>query len=535
MSRTGTLLPRILVLIGLLAICGPALAAGLTHSQLAAIRSVSSAEVSPDGRFVAYVLDVPRAPGVDEDGPARRELHLLSIADGRDRTFVQGDLRVGQIAFTADGSQVTFTAKRGEDEHDTLWSIPVDGGEARQVLSFDTAVKSYSVSPDGKKLAFVAKQPVDEGREKAKEKGYKQEVFEEDWSPVRVWLTDFPSLQSEVPDPDAEKEEEEKEPEPLELEGAPFEVHWSADGKSLVVDLAPRPLIDDKYMLRKIHVVDPETGSSRGMLDNPGKLGRFRIAPDGKNVAMISAADPNDPKEGRLMVGPASGGTLRDLLPGLEGHVRTFAWKDAKTLMFIADIGEETELGEIAIDGGKSRTRLVSGGNGGQPLLTALSLSGDGQTAVFVGERPTHPPEVFVLDGKEAKRLTRHNRWLDNVDLAPQESVRYQARDGLELSGILIRPLDGRKKAPLILMVHGGPEAHDRNGWRTNYSRPGQVAAARGYAVFYPNYRGSTGRGRGLLSSLSQGDPAGKEFDDVVDGVELLRSPRGSRTRSASA
>jgi dipeptidyl aminopeptidase/acylaminoacyl peptidase len=71
--------------------------------------------------------------------------------------------------------------------------------------------------------------------------------------------------------------------------------------------------------------------------------------------------------------------------------------------------------------------------------------------------------------------------------------------------------------------VHGGPEAHDRNGWVTSYSDLGQVGAARGFAVFHPNYRGSTGRGV-EFSKLSQGDPAGKEFDDLVDAVDHLVS-----------
>jgi dipeptidyl aminopeptidase/acylaminoacyl peptidase len=101
--------------------------------------------------------------------------------------------------------------------------------------------------------------------------------------------------------------------------------------------------------------------------------------------------------------------------------------------------------------------------------------------------------------------------------------VRYRARDGLELEGLLIRPMDAQPgvRYPLILVAHGGPESHYSNGWLTSYSSPGQVAAARGFAVFYPNYRGSTGRGV-AFSKLSQADAAGKEFDDLVDGVDHL-------------
>lgn len=103
--------------------------------------------------------------------------------------------------------------------------------------------------------------------------------------------------------------------------------------------------------------------------------------------------------------------------------------------------------------------------------------------------------------------------------------MRYRARDGLELEGILIRPLDAipGRRYPLILAVHGGPESHMSNGWLTHYSNPGQVGAAQGFAVFYPNYRGSTGRGV-AFSKLGQGDPAGAEFDDLVDTVDHLVS-----------
>jgi dipeptidyl aminopeptidase/acylaminoacyl peptidase len=90
---------------------------------------------------------------------------------------------------------------------------------------------------------------------------------------------------------------------------------------------------------------------------------------------------------------------------------------------------------------------------------------------------------------------------------------------------VLVRPLEEKKDQhyPLILCVHGGPESHDDGGWQTGYSKPGQIAAAQGIATFYPNYRGSTGRGV-AFSELSQGDPAGKEFDDLIDAVDHLIS-----------
>lgn len=108
--------------------------------------------------------------------------------------------------------------------------------------------------------------------------------------------------------------------------------------------------------------------------------------------------------------------------------------------------------------------------------------------------------------------------------LGKQEVITYKTRDGqYEIDGMLIYPVNYQAgtRVPVITVVHGGPEAHYSNGWLTAYSMPGQMAAARGYAVFYPNYRGSTGRGTAFTYS-SQGDMAGKEFDDIVDGIDYL-------------
>jgi dipeptidyl aminopeptidase/acylaminoacyl peptidase len=132
---------------------------------------------------------------------------------------------------------------------------------------------------------------------------------------------------------------------------------------------------------------------------------------------------------------------------------------------------------------------------------------------------------VFTLahDETEPRRLTNTNPWLEKVTLAKQEVVSFKARDGLELQGLLIHPLDEQpgQRYPLVLMVHGGPESHFQDGWISRYAEPGQLLAAQGFAVFYPNYRGSTGRGV-EFSKKGQSDYAGKEFDDLVDAVDHL-------------
>jgi dipeptidyl aminopeptidase/acylaminoacyl peptidase len=276
-------------------------------------------------------------------------------------------------------------------------------------------------------------------------------------------------------------------------------------------------------MARRIAVLDADSGAVLARFENPGKLGSIAWSPDGRDIAFVSAADPNDPSAGRLMIAPASGGPLRDLLPGYEGSVAQIAWQRPDFVMYVGDEGVWTTFGKVRRDGSQQKTILAAGG----AILTAFDVARDGLSGAMIGSTPEHPPEVFYMKHGEPapRRLTTSNPWLAGVRLAPQEVVQFRARDGLALEGLLIRPLDGKAgaKSPLILTVHGGPESHYRNGWLTNYADPGQLGAARGFAVFYPNYRGSTGRGV-VFSKMGQADAAGKEFDDLVDGVDHLIS-----------
>jgi dipeptidyl aminopeptidase/acylaminoacyl peptidase len=484
----------------------PPAATAFTAHHVAKVRSVSSASVSRDGTMVAYTLLVPRVPLVDDDGGPWEELHVV----GRDkvsRPFITGEVNVGGVRWSADGRAITFLARRGKDTARSLYRIPVDGGEARRILAHETDIAAYTFSPDGARVAFTARESASKARKDLEKKGFNQELFEEDVPFVRVFV--------------AALNEGAAPPRQLPLDGSASTLLWSPAGNRLAVALAPTPLVDDDLMMRRVHVVDADSGAVVTKLDNPGKLGQVAWSPDGAHVAMVSGADINDPAAGRLLVASASGGALRDVLPGYLGHVSAIAFRDSSTIAYIGDEGVETVFAEVKLDGTGRRTLLPAGGR----ILSSFEFSKDGATTAFLADTPLHPSEVFVMAAGDTapQRLTDSNPWFATMRFAKQEVVKFKARDGLELEGLLVRPLDEQpgRRYPLILTVHGGPEAHDRNGWRTGYSNAGQFGAAKGYAVFYPNYRGSTGRGV-AFSKLGQGDPAGKEFDDLVDAVDHL-------------
>ncbi|MCF7829952.1 MAG: S9 family peptidase [Candidatus Marinimicrobia bacterium] len=474
-----------------------------TSYDVAKIKTVGGAYISPDGKNIAYTLSVQRNPFEEENGKAWTELHVVS-ADGESHPYVFGEVDVSDVAWTPDGKAISFVDKRGDDEERSLYSIPLDGGEARKIFEHETDITSYSWSPDGKKVAFLAKKDKSEEEENLEEQGFNQEIYEEDWRPVQVWIYD---TEAEVADPRL-----------IDLSGSASELHWGPKGERLALALAPTSLIDDHYMFRRIRIVDVESGEVTTKIDNPGKLGDVRWSPDGKSLAFVSGVDINDPSAGRIMVADVQSGEFENLLPGFEGHVDHVEWTDKNTIAYIASESVWTTFNTISKDGENQKKLIKKEG----PILNGFSLSKDGKVAAFDAESPKHPDEVFRYEfGRNLERLTDSNPWLKNKKLAEQEVVTWEARDGLELQGVLIKPLDydENKRYPLILAVHGGPESHDSNEWLTSYSDPGQVGAAQGFAVFYPNYRGSTGRGVEFLKS-SQNNPAGKEFDDLVDAVD---------------
>ena len=482
----------------------PAAKAPLGLADLFRVRAAREVRISQDGKAVAFLVQVPRTPGKDEDGPAWSELHVVERGKAA-RPFVAGPENASRISFSRDGAEVFFVAKRKGDPTAALWSIRRDGGEARRRVTIPADVEGYALSPTEEGVvALLAKEKKAEAVEAREKKGFDREVFEEEWRPVKVWVA---RLDGEAPS------------RALDLPGSASDLLFAPTGDRLAVALAPTPSVDDGYMNRKVHVVALD-GKVVGRVENDGKLGSVAWSPDGTRLAMICAADRNDPSTAALGVVPATGGRPKDLLAGFDGHPVSFDWAGNDRLVVVAARGVATELLELpAVGGAPKRLPLPEG-----LVVDGLDRAADG-TLAFVAERPDRPAEPFFLAAGTSKPepLADLNPWLSERRLGKQSVVRWKARDGVELEGILVEPLDrpAGTRVPLVLLVHGGPEAHVSNGWLTRYSEPGQLLAAKGIAALYPNYRGSTGRGL-AFSKTSQGDPAGKEFDDLVDAVDHL-------------
>jgi dipeptidyl aminopeptidase/acylaminoacyl peptidase len=129
-------------------------------------------------------------------------------------------------------------------------------------------------------------------------------------------------------------------------------------------------------------------------------------------------------------------------------------------------------------------------------------------------------PPFYYLYERDEQRLSPlggHYPELESGDLAPMQLVEYRARDGRSIPGFLTLPKTRQGKPPLVVYPHGGPWARDYWGF-DNYV---QLLASRGYAVFQPQFRGSTGFGTEHLEA-GYGQWGLAIQDDITDGVKWL-------------
>jgi len=152
--------------------------------------------------------------------------------------------------------------------------------------------------------------------------------------------------------------------------------------------------------------------------------------------------------------------------------------------------------------------------------ISVLSSSRDDRQWLIIANGDTEPGETYLYDrdGRTPAFQYKVREKLPRESLSPMQAIRYPSSDGLEIPAYLTLPkgLDPNN-LPLLLVVHGGPWARD--GW--GYNPLAQFFANRGYAVLMPNFRGSTGYGKKFLNA-GNGEWGAKMQDDLTWGVRYL-------------
>jgi dipeptidyl aminopeptidase/acylaminoacyl peptidase len=478
----------------------------LTPDDLFKIKNVNETIFSPDGKMIAYTLSVPR-PLNEEPVSNYSNLFVYNIEEQENVGLLANQVTVSSIQWDSESERIYFLAKLGEQKFNQIYYVDADGGSPKLVTNEISDVLAFKISPDGKNIAFVRLEEKSKGKQQMLSKGFDAEIYEEEFQHRNLYLMNL----------------NDKTVKQLTTASSVFEFEWSPDSKNIAAAIADKNLVDDSYMFKRLYVIDTETALKYKLVDNPGKLTQFSFSPDGTKLAFVSASSVNDAVSGSLFICEVPNtkqfSQLRNYTEGFEGSVIMVKWKDDNTLLFSSEEGVDITLREQKIDQKQSRLIIDPG------KVVFRNFDFKNNMICFAGNTKSHPNELFIFNSEtsEITKITNHNNWLENVKLAKQEMVEYSAKDGLKIQGVLIYPLNYEqgKKYPLITYIHGGPEAAVQNGWETSYGSWGQFAAAKDYFVFMPNYRASSGRGV-EFTMTGFGDLAGKEFEDVIDGIDFL-------------
>lgn len=477
--------------------------AQITPEQIAMAKNVTGSSISEDGQYIAYTVTEPVDPKKD-NLPSSVHLFVLNTSNNSTKSLHTSS-SVSQVYFRPKHSTITFLTKGAEEKTNAIYEINITSGVTKKLFQYKNNISSYAWGPDGMKLSFISNE---KGSQPQTSLTFSPTFFEENLSIRNAYIVSIDNPTGLIG---------------VDLDGgSAYLMQWSPNGTKIAISVAPTSSVDDSYMRQSIKIIDAQTGTISTEILNEGKLNQFVWSPDNNYLAIIGANDIYDPTSGTLQIVNAKGGIPTILDKYYEGKYESIHWINDYNIYFHSSEGVSSAIGTIQADGNNKTYIFKSEVH----AITSFSVAKSGDIS-FTANTPEHPTELYTVHDRNRKtpiQRTNNNEWLDGIKLGKQEIITYTSRDKkYDIQGILIYPIDYKPGTlyPLITVVHGGPESHYSNGWLTNYSMPGQMGATEGYMVFYPNYRGSTGRGIDFTYS-SQSDLAGKEFDDIVDGVDYL-------------
>jgi len=518
-------------------------------------------EMSPNGSQVLFVR-----VNVNEDKDRYETQIFVVPSDGsappRPLTSGRSDR---SPRWSPSGREIAFVRTPepvdGKSKPAQIYLISMDGGEARALTDAPKGASFPVWSPDGRTIAFVSTPDSSakaDSVKKAADTTQRKHV-----SDVRVitraqyrWngggYTDV-NAHSHIWNVPAAIGPTGALPTMRQITFGDFdegEPVWAPDGSKLYFTSNRR--LEPYYETAggELYSVPANGGAMVKVASMDGDIGTIAPSPDGKRIAftgnvnakpvrffdqadlfIVDAAPGSTPRN--LTTGydfDVEGGLTADQHPPRAGSGGGIVWsRDGKSVVVVTTENGRANLKRFSISDGK-----VDSVTTGDHDVVSYSASADGAKIVTLGSTPLDIGDLFVVDAatpRSAPRQITHinDALFSTLDLSAPEELWYKSFDGKRIQGWILKPpnFDASKKYPLILEIHGGPNA----AFGYTFTHEFLWMAAKGYVVLYTNPRGSTSYGQDFGNVIQFNYP-GDDYKDLMAGVdEVLKRGYVDSTR----
>ena len=487
----------------------PAQARPFTALDLAMLDRVTDPQVSPDGRYVAYVVR-------STDWAANHGVGSIWILDRRAPSLPARILAISKKPATSprwspDGRSLYFLSARTGVQQ--VWRTDADGAVATQVTNLPLNVMNYRLSPDGATLVLALHVFPDcdilactTARLEAK-------------AASRVSATAFDRLPLVIWDDWQEGERARLFAVRLDAEGAAT-AEPTPLMKGFDSDAPDKPFGDDTdYAVGADRVVfsalppgavwgvsahyrlygAPLDGSTPPTPLDARATGSFTkptLSSDGTRLAYLAKREAREDLRAAVMVRDLRTAAVREADPGFDRSAEAIRWSgDGRTIY--ATMGDQGRTKLFAID--------VAAGR-----VTALTREGEVGGFVSAGGRLVAvradlkgPGQIYEVSALGSIQLTSHNdRALRDFSLSPYQQFSFKGWNDETVYGYVLPPQGYQpgKKYPVAFLIHGGPHGSFGDAW--SYRWNPQVWTGMGFAVVMIDFHGSSGYGEAFASSI---------------------------------
>ncbi|HEY3705494.1 MAG TPA: prolyl oligopeptidase family serine peptidase [Terracidiphilus sp.] len=513
---------------------------------------ITSTALSPDGTAAAIATESPDW----KNNSYRHELWLWSETGGLRPLAHMGN--EASPAFSPDGKWIAFVSDRplpneapqadgvesgasGDDNKASrLWVLSVSGGEALPLYTQKLDVHSFAWSADGASIYYSVTQPLTQEQQTAQKEEWKDVIRWREQNRGDLLLKEAvaPALAAAVAvaPPYADKDDGDKKKNvPVVPTGAETiarsifaigEIAPSPDGNTIAFQTEPVHHRMEGPSNYEIYAVSTSGGDVRQLTHNEASESNVRWSKDSHSLffAVTAASGSLEGKyrdvQGRLYRMDFASGKVERLGSSFDGTFDQFALLPDGREIALGMKGTETQL--YVIDGDKA-TKLPGrpGTYGG--LTTALHSSALALRHSTIGE----PTQVYLsadpLHPDQLKALTSFNPVFAQRAQPEWQPYTWTSDDGVKVEGVLLYPpgKKGAKHLRMFTLIHGGPADADGNKFGADWYDWATLAAADGWLVFRPNYRGSSGYGDEFMLQIAP-HLVSKPGRDILTGVDAL-------------